>query len=153
MDRSNTILRHVTASSNIPSILQEGKLNAKFTPRKISSDIRYVAFEEYTGSNVFEKLYKENRLKGAEIFPLFFCKKHMLDDGIVFHFGQGFPSKVENQVFVFDKTISENEYEQIGDYLFIENEVALRYLTDECKNSLRTYATKNGIRFNDNIFQ
>ena len=153
MEKCSDILRHVTALYNIPSILQEEKLSAKFSPRKLSSDIRYVAFEEYAGNDIFEKLYQENRLKGAATFSLLFNKNQMLDDGVVFRSGQGFPSKIENQVFVFDKTISEVEYEQIGDYLFVENEVSLRYLTAECKNSLRAYATKEGIRFNDNILQ
>lgn len=50
-----------------------------------------------------------------------------------------------------DKTISQEEYEQIGDYLFVKNDVALKYLTDECKESLRVYASKEGINFRDEV--
>lgn len=102
MEDKKIILRHVTPIENIPSILHEGKLSAKFTQRKQTSDSRYVAFEIYTGS-IFLEQYCCKKSKVGKTFSFFFSQKHMLNDGIVFEYGHGFPSKIENQFFVCDR--------------------------------------------------
>ena len=150
MEDQNIILRHVTPIENIPSILHEGKLSALYTLRRQSSDRRYISFEVYTGSTFLEQLCRK-KSNANMTFSLFFRKSYMLDDGIVFKCGQGFPSKIENIVYV-NQLISQEEYEQIGDYIFVEGEVLLKYLTGECKSLLRTYAKEENIQFNEDIF-
>lgn len=151
MKDEKIVLRHVTPLENIPSIIKDGKLSAKYTLRKNSFDSQYVSFEVYTGSGFLEQLCSEKSRDG-KAFSFFFCKQRMIDDGIIFKCGPDFPGKIENIVYVTNLSISKDEYEQIGGYLFVEDEVPLKYLTDSCKKELYEYAKKEKIQLDEEVF-
>ena len=145
------VLRHVTPIENVQSILSDGKLSAEYSPRKQSSDRGFVSLEVYTGSSFMEQLCCR-KSKVGKTFAFLFCKRCMLEAGIEFKSGQGFRSKNENILYVVNGSISQKEYDQIGDYFFVKGEVALKFLTDECKAHLRAYAEEANIQFDEKIF-
>lgn len=149
MCKQSVVLRHVTQIENMDSILRDNRLDAAYSKRTKSSDYGFAAFEEYTGSNFLEELGKLRSCKRA-IFSLFFDKNRMQCDGIIFHQKDIKRSKKENFVHVGDK-ITQEEYEQIGEYWFVEDYADLKYLTNTCKSDLKKWAESNGKRVNFRI--
>mgnify|MGYP000858458034 CR=1 FL=1 len=92
MEDKKIILRHVTPIENIPSILHEGKLSAKFTQRKQTSDSRYVAFEIYTES-IFLEQYCCKKSKVGKTFSFFLVKSICSMMVLYSNMGMGFQAR------------------------------------------------------------
>lgn len=143
------ILRHLTTIRKLPLILESGYLIPADKPGKM--DDKLVSFEVYTGSEELIKCYAEQKKVSKEdIIPLFFDGQKMVNEGINLVkkvYGNAY-SKSELQVFI-GKTfthkgnqydvpgiITQEEYESIGEYLFVDSRVPLRFLTAETKRNL-----------------
>jgi|GEM_PF-3983849 len=148
MTNKGKILRHVAPVENLKSIVSDGGLDAKYSIRTHSRDYGYVSLEHYTGSNFMEMLGKR-KSPSKTVFLLYFDKEKMDGDGVRFYDGKNFPNKQENIVYVDDGTITKLEYEQIGEYFFVESFVDLKYLTDECKAELIKWAQHNGVDYSN----
>ncbi|CEG25676.1 hypothetical protein [Bacillus sp. B-jedd] len=143
------ILRHITLSINIPSILEDGYLKPANKPGCMDHDC--VSFEVYNGSNAFIKCcMHEEGLDEEDIVPLYFDSNKMNEDGYypVEKVYEKAYSKKELEVNikkeVFHKEfgmisigiITQEEYDSIGEYRFVKGKVPLKYLTEESKQRL-----------------
>ncbi|MCC1486760.1 DUF4433 domain-containing protein [Bacillus tropicus] len=127
------IFRHFTPIENLPSILSDGYLKARENPDV--SDNGCVSLEEYKGNEfilkcfTIQEVYNKNNL-----IPLFFDGDKMEQDGL--QFKNTNYSKAENLIYVNDGTITQEEYEQIGNYYFHVGNLSLDYLTEETKERI-----------------
>lgn len=132
------IIRHITQVKFLKSIMADGYLDPSRNPKRYSCDKEYVSFEKYIGSNALLKFYLSyKKLEKEDVFELFFDTDLMERDGIKlvtrFHNG-GSHTKVELQ-----NLLSEDEYNSVGDYIFVRGRVSLRCLTEECRNRLEDF--------------
>ena len=132
------IIRHTTQVKFLQSIMTDGFLNPSHNPKRFSCDKEYISFEKYTGSNTLVNLYiKLKKIKKEEAFELFFDSDLMEKDGLElvakFHNG-GIHTKLE-----LKDMLTEEEYNSVGDYIFVRGCVSLKYLTEECRNKLENF--------------
>ncbi|MDF9495168.1 hypothetical protein P5772_22100 [Bacillus cereus] len=145
------ILRHVTSKQNLSSILEDGYLKPTSNPGK--PDHECVSFEIYNGSVALIKcLLEQKSLKEDEIISLFFDGNMMTEEGLppVRNVHASAYSKSELQVYIpkvvnhpdvgpmkVGGLLTQDEYDSIGDYRFVQGNVPLKYLTSETKQLLR----------------
>ncbi|AJH80260.1 TPA: hypothetical protein ACTZ3H_005406 [Bacillus cereus] len=124
------IFRHYTPIEKLPSILSDGYLKGR--EKQNVSDYGCVSLEEYKGNDVLLKCFvNQDAYNKKNLIPLFFDGDKMEQDSLKFKNIDY--SKAENYIFVLNGTITQEEYEQIGEYYFHIGNLSLDYLTEETK--------------------
>lgn len=139
------ILRHVTLKSKLSSIYQHEALlpAAELGIRMESADKDYVAFELNPTSDALVRIFpmlKSNPLHSVmdgDQFELLFDGKRMLAEGFLLK--QLNQHKIQIRPYIGQNGFSEEEYESIGEFVFVLSRVPIKYLTEDSRARLEDY--------------
>ena len=137
------ILRHVTLKRRLPKIYKDWCLKIKASTRVKSSDSDYVAFELNPTSNVLVNkfhIFKSNPIDTftyEDIFELQFDADKLTAAGK--ELKRLSQNKIQLKGYVESEIISSQEYDSIGEFIFINDNVSLDYLTSDSKKKLEDY--------------
>jgi uncharacterized protein YbgA (DUF1722 family) len=137
------ILRHVTLKRRLIKIYNDGYLDPTASSRKLSSDNKFIAFELNPKNETLIKIFhvlKSNPLDtftAKDVFELTFDGNKMIADGKVLETLT--QNKYQLINYIKSGFISQQEYDSIGDFIFVKGKISLDYLTKESKNRLEEF--------------
>lgn len=126
------ILRHTTHKLNIEGIIRDGCLDGKFHKRE--KDVGHVSFELDPRNDILTESFYRLKNKGIknDYVYLEFDGELLRNDGYeIVKTIEGKPmTKVELKIAL---SLTDDQYEKIGEYRFIKGKIPLTYLTEESK--------------------
>ncbi|MGE7828838.1 hypothetical protein [Paenibacillus sp. NPDC093718] len=147
------ILRHVTLKSKLSSIYQHEALlpAAELGIRMRSADKDYVAFELNPTSDVLVRIFpmlKSNSFNSKSVmdgdqFELLFDGKKMSAEGFLIE--QLNQLKIQIRPYIGQNGFTEEEYESIGAFVFVQSRVPIKYLTEDSRATLEDYIRQNPV--------
>lgn len=139
------ILRHVTLKRRLSGIYECGALYpaAELGMRMGSADKEYVSFELNPTTEALIKVFpilKSNPfgiVKQGDQFELLFDGNKMMDDGFTIDLLS--QHKIQIREYIGQNGFTEEDYESIGEFVFVRSRVSLKYLTEESRERLEDY--------------
>lgn len=143
--QENRILRHITKIGFLYSIISDGALRGDYVKRIL--DNNYISFESNPTNDTLVRVF--HMLKDWDInepFELLFDGEQLLQDGYEIHstIDGKFFSKTEIDFVMRAKGEREVSHE-IGDYVFIKDNVPLKFLTNGSKKEIEKWASENNM--------
>ncbi|CAM3281653.1 hypothetical protein FITA111629_14465 [Filibacter tadaridae] len=143
--REYRILRHVTKKEFLGSIISDGALMGDYVQRTM--DKGYISFESNpTNDTLLEVFHILKDWEGTELFELIFDGERLIQAGYEIRPTINGVSYIKEEIDHAMKTKGLREVShEIGDYVFINGNVPLKFLTSSSKKEIEKWASENNM--------